>query len=110
MGLGSSGEGFLCDLLSLLGYPNGAGRALLDGTLKLKYQTLFCSQEALLEASYTWPCGPTVGHVADLLTTGGEDVGLVEVEPGGGPRWGMVFFSEEFQKGPTYQENPTPNG
>ena len=64
----------------------------MDGTLKLKYQTLFCSQEALLEASYTWPCGPTVGHVADLLTTGGEDVGLVEVEPGGGPRWGMYFF------------------
>ena len=34
--LESSGEGFLSDFLSLLGYPAGSGRALLDGTLKLK--------------------------------------------------------------------------
>ena len=36
----SSGEGCLCDLLSLLGYPHGSGGALLDGTLKLRYHTL----------------------------------------------------------------------
>ena len=43
----SSGEGFLYDLISLLGYPNGSGAALLNGTVKLKYHTLaFCTQEA----------------------------------------------------------------
>ena len=36
----SSGEGFLGDFLSLLGYSHGSGGALLDGTLKLKYHTL----------------------------------------------------------------------
>ena len=35
----SSGEGFLSDLLSLLGYPSGSGGALLDGSLKLRYNT-----------------------------------------------------------------------
>ena len=35
----SSGEGFLSDLLSLLGYPSGSGAALLDGSLELRYNT-----------------------------------------------------------------------
>ena len=35
----SSGEGFLSDLLGLLGYPSGSGAALLDGSLKLRYNT-----------------------------------------------------------------------
>ena len=35
----SSGEGFLSDLLGLLGYPSGSGAALLDGSLKLRYDT-----------------------------------------------------------------------
>ena len=38
--LESSGEGFLSDFLGLLGYPTGSGRALLDGTLKLKYLSI----------------------------------------------------------------------
>ena len=35
----TSGEGFLDDLLSLLGYPSGSGAALLGNTLRLKYQS-----------------------------------------------------------------------
>ena len=35
----SSGEGFLSDLLGLLGYPSGSGGSLLDGSLKLRYNT-----------------------------------------------------------------------
>ena len=35
----SSGEGFLSDLLGLLGYPSGSGAALLDGSLKLRFNT-----------------------------------------------------------------------
>ena len=37
--LESSGEGFLSDFLGLLGYPSGSGRALLDGTLQLRYHS-----------------------------------------------------------------------
>ena len=35
----SSGERFLSDLPSLLSYPSGSGNALLEGTLKLRYNT-----------------------------------------------------------------------
>ena len=35
----SSGEEFLSDLLDLVGYPSGSGAALLDGSLKLRYNT-----------------------------------------------------------------------
>ena len=38
--LESSGEGFLSDFLSLLGYPSGSGKTLLEGSLRLKYQSL----------------------------------------------------------------------
>ena len=38
--LESSGEGFLSDFLCLLGYPSGSGKLLLEGSLRLKYQSL----------------------------------------------------------------------
>ena len=57
--LESSGEGALSDLLSLLGYPAGSGTALLEGTLRLKYQTLpFACKRNLLGKSLSmveWP-------------------------------------------------------
>ena len=52
-----AGEGFLCDLLSLLGYPLGSGGPLLDGALKLKYHTLLFARR-----TPTWRL-PTPGQV-----------------------------------------------
>ena len=64
----SSGEGFLCDLLSLLGYPSGSGSALLDGTLKLRYHTFPCARR-----KPTWRL-PTSGQVPKLIEVFGGDV------------------------------------
>ena len=72
--LETSGEGFLGDLLSLIGYPSGSGAALLGGTLKLKYHTVpFACRKP------TWKL-PSGGGVTHILTTGGEDIRL---------RWGI---------------------
>ena len=88
----SSGEGFLSDLLSLMGYPNGSGIALLDGTLKLRYYTFpFAGRRP------TWKL-PTPGHVADVLTTGGENDGLFGVEPPGGSRGRAGFVRQSFKR------------
>ena len=76
-------------IFSLLGYPGGSGAASLDETLELKYHTFpFCTLE-ILTGGFLKP-----GHVADILTTGGEDVGLVGVEAVGnsvGVGWGFGF-------------------
>ena len=72
VGLGSaSGEGFLCDLLGLLGYPSGSGVALLDGTLKLRYHTIACARR-----KPTWRL-PISGQVPQLVVDfgGGEVFG-----------------------------------
>ena len=68
--LESSGEGFLSDLLSLLGYPVGADAALLKSTLELEYHTF-----PFARRKPSWRV-PTRGHVADILAAGGEEVGL----------------------------------
>ena len=72
----SAGDWFLSDLLSLLGYPAGPGAALSEETLKLKYHTF-----PFARRKRTWKVS-TPGHVADILTIGGEETGLV----GGFPR------------------------
>ena len=56
----SSGDGFLNDLLSLLGYLAGSGAVLLEGTLKPKYHTL-----PFARRKPTWKVS-TPGHVADI--------------------------------------------
>ena len=70
-------EVFLDDLLHLSGYPGRSVAALLAGTLKLKYCSSVVSRNRP-----TWGLGQP-GRVVDLLTVGGEDVGLVAVDPVG---------------------------
>ena len=62
---------FFFDLLGLLGYPAGSGAASL-GTLKLLYWSLF-------QEKTTWKLR-VLGHVADILTAGGVDVGHAHLE------------------------------
>ena len=57
----SSGEGFLSDLIRLWGYPSGSGTALLDGSLKLRYNTFPFARK-----KPTWRL-PASGHVPGLL-------------------------------------------
>ena len=77
----SSHNGFLSDFSCLLGYPAGPGAALLEGTLKLEYHTFpFARRQP------TWKV-TTSGHVADTLTVGGEETGLVVFFP----REGCMF-------------------
>ena len=40
----------------------------------------------------------STGHVVDILSTGGEEVGLVGVEPFCGSSGSMVFFRRSFKK------------
>ena len=85
----TSGEGFLSDLLSLLGYPSGSGAALLNGTLKLRYHTMPFARRKL-----SWKV-PGRGGVADILTAGGEEIGIL---------WGVSsgrcpFPSQKWKKG-----------
>ena len=63
----SSGEGFLSDLLGLLGYPSGSGGALLDGSLKLRYNTFPFARK-----KPTWRL-PTEGHVPGIIASFGVD-------------------------------------
>ena len=64
----SSGEGFLSDFLSLLGYPSGSGNALLDGSLKLRYNTFSFARK-----KPTWRL-PAGGHVPGIIAGFGVDV------------------------------------
>ena len=57
----TSGEGFLSDLLGLLGYPTGSGGALLDGSLKLRYNTF-----PFARRKPTWRL-PTGGSVPGIV-------------------------------------------
>ena len=67
--LESFSEGALSDLVSLLGYPAGSGTALLEGTLRLKYQTLpFACKKP------TWKI-PVHGGVANILAVCGNNIG-----------------------------------
>ena len=62
----SSGEGFLDDLLGLLGYPSGSGGALLDGSLKLRYNTVPFARK-----KPTWRL-PARGQVPEILAGTGD--------------------------------------
>ena len=66
----TSGEGFLSDLLSLLGYSSGSGCALLDGSLKLRYNTFPFARK---KPSWRLPDG---GHVPGIIAGFGVDVRL----------------------------------
>ena len=66
--LNTSGEGFLDDLLGLLGYPSGSGAALLGGSLRPKYQTF-----SFAYRKPTWRI-PLIGEVANIIAFGGNDI------------------------------------
>ena len=75
-----------------MGYPNGSGIALLEGTLKHRYYTFpFAGRKP------TWRL-PTPGHVLDVLTTGGESVGLLGFEPPGGSSGRAGFVRQSFKR------------
>ena len=56
----SSNEGFLSDLLGLLGYPAGSGGSLLDGSLQLRYNTFPFARKT------TWRL-PAGGQVSGII-------------------------------------------
>ena len=66
---------FLNELLLLFRYLANSGVAVLNGVPSLRQ----CATRFVTRAP-TWFM-PSVGHVADLITEGGEDVGLVHVAP-----------------------------
>ena len=65
----SASELFLNELLSLFRYPSKSGRALLNGTLPLRY----CADRFACRTP-TW-CLPVSGHVARLIPDNYEDAG-----------------------------------
>ena len=65
----SASELFLNELLSLFRYPPGSGRALLAGTLSLRY----CAVR-FAKSTPTWRL-PVSGHVARLVAVPCEDAG-----------------------------------
>ena len=81
----SSEDGFLNDLSSFLGYPDGSAAALLDGTHLLKYLTFPVARKRP-----NWRIEEP-GHVVDILTTGGGEVGLVHFEDAGSSGGVSVF-------------------
>ena len=73
----TASEAFLKELLLLFRYPDRSAPALLDGALPLGYcATRFASKIP------TWRL-PTEGSVANPVTDGGDEVGIVQVESGG---------------------------
>ena len=70
----SASEGFLTELLLLFRYPPRSAAALVEGTLPLRY----CAGRFACRVP-TWRL-PADGHVADLVTERGEEVGIVRVE------------------------------
>ena len=65
----------LSEVLVLFRYPVNSGNALQESVLPLRYcATRFASRVP------TWPL-PRWGHVADPVTEGGEEVGIVHVAP-----------------------------
>ena len=89
--LESSGEGFLSDLLGLLGYPSGSGRPLLDGTLHLKYQSFKFAIRKL-----TWRL-PVKGKVS-LVISEFEKSLVPSIDPSGGAMGGRDFLNVRFKR------------
>ena len=77
-----SGEGFLSDLLSLLGYPARSGSALLDGSLKLRYNSFPFARK-----KPTWQL-PAGGKVSGIIESFRPPVHASDV-------WGVLGFREE---------------
>ena len=78
--------------MSLLGYPSASGSALLNGTIKLKYYTFpFACRKPGWRLS-------NPGRVVDILTTGGEDVGLVTGKALGGSGGNIGFLHKGFKR------------
>ena len=73
----SASELFLDELLGLFGYPSGSGRALLAGTLPLRY----CAAQ-FARRTPTWRL-PVSGHVVDLVTAGVDAMQEASVEGDG---------------------------
>ena len=73
----TASEPSLNDLLGLFGYPARSGRALLCGSLPLRY----CA--ARFACTFPTLRLPVGGHAAALVTEGGEGVGIIPGEPGG---------------------------
>ena len=69
------------------GIPTGLVLPCCMGHLSLNLKTFPCAQR-----KPNWKL-PRLGHVADILTTGGEEVGLVRVENGGRAGGGRGFWA-----------------
>ena len=70
---------FLDELLALFRYPSGSGRALLDGTLPLKY----CSTRfACLTPSWRLPVPGSVGNLVVAYSDAGRRAAVDEVGQG----------------------------
>ena len=87
----SSGEGFLSDLLGLLGYPSGSGAALLDGSLKLRFNTF-----PFARRKPTWGL-PVGGQVSGIVASFGALVHASAAERGLGPN-GEILVRQSFKR------------
>ena len=68
---------FLDELLALFRYPSGSGRALLAGTLPLKY----CSTRfACMTPSWRLPVPGSVGNLVAAYSDAGQRVAFAEVD------------------------------
>ena len=92
----------MSDLLKLIRYPATSGAALLDWTLKLKYHTF-----PFARRKPTWKVS-TPGHVADILTIGGDETGLVGGFPQEG-RGSAGFLNISFKRVRLTKKTPCPS-
>ena len=69
--LDTAGEGFLDELLSLLGYPGCSGAALLGGSLRLKYQSF---SFAYRKPTWRIPLHGGRGGGANIIAAGGNNI------------------------------------
>ena len=97
----SSGEGFLSDLLGLLGYPSGSGDALLDGSLQLRNNTFPFARK---KPSWRLPDG---GHVPGIIA----GFGVIERSTGARGVFGSDgrgFVCQNFKRVRLTQKTPCP--
>ena len=97
----SSGEGFLSDLLGLLGYPSGSGGALLDGSLKLRYNTFPFARK-----KPTWRL-PAGGHVSGIIESFGGSEHASGAREGLGSD-GRSFVRQSFKRVRLTKKTPCP--
>ena len=75
---------------------------MLGGTLRLKYHTF-----PFARRKPNWRLS-TPGHVVDILTAGGEEVGLVGVEAGVVSSGGSSFLNKGFRRFRITKKTPRP--